>query len=387
MSKHELLGRVEDQDLEFKSAAVLERPEVVGREVVAMLNATGGAVWIGVREQEGTAVELEPVPDPQRAADALRDALVDSLEPAPLPGEVVVEPITVAGTAVLRVRVEPKSERRPYALVRKGGWHFPLRIGSRIRPMSRQEIFPSQAGDDRVAATVDKVLAERNEFQRTAGECFWLRLQPAAEIELDLESPLYEALASDRRKSGNRDGGWHFAHWSGQIQFGHERISWGLDDRLEVQVFADGGLSFLLALELLRHKGDERELWPYTLLEFPISAFRIAREIYKDRLEADDRVVADLALFGLGGWTLRRGSMGSYFSDRGLGTVAFPEPEDDLVWTKPLVFSGREVFEHPDRCGFRLVKRVYHAFGLREHDMPDVYDRQAERLVWPDPLT
>lgn len=38
----------------------------------------------------------------------------------------------------------------------------------------------------------------------------------------------------------------------------------------------------------------------------------------------------------------------------------------------------------PDRCGFRLVRRVYRAFGLRESDIPSEFDRRVGRLILPE---
>ena len=141
MSERIPLGRKEDLHLEFTSADALRRPELIGREVAAMLNAEGGEVWVGFRDQEGTAVELEGVANPGREADALLGSLIDRLEPSPLPEEVRVEPVPLdQGLAVLRIRVDPRPERRPYALIRSGGRHFQVRVGSRIRPLARQEI-------------------------------------------------------------------------------------------------------------------------------------------------------------------------------------------------------------------------------------------------------
>jgi hypothetical protein len=57
---------------------------------------------------------------------------------------------------------------------------------------------------------------------------------------------------------------------------------------------------------------------------------------------------------------------------------------DDLAWEDPLVFSLQEVIEEPDRCGFRLVRRVYEAFGFYEDAIPKEFDRKTGRLVLPE---
>jgi hypothetical protein len=53
----------------------------------------------------------------------------------------------------------------------------------------------------------------------------------------------------------------------------------------------------------------------------------------------------------------------------------------DVLFEHPLSFSRQEVVEEPDRCAFRLLRRVYQAFGLREDDIPAEYDRHAGRLL------
>jgi hypothetical protein len=101
--------------------------------------------------------------------------------------------------------------------------------------------------------------------------------------------------------------------------------------------------------------------------------------IYRGFLEPEDRVAADLALFGIGGWGLRGGTPEDDF----LTNRPRRLEEPDLIW-EPMVFSFREIEEEPDRCGFRLVRRVYHAFGWREEDMPRQYNTETGRLILPE---
>jgi hypothetical protein len=48
-----------------------------------------------------------------------------------------------------------------------------------------------------------------------------------------------------------------------------------------------------------------------------------------------------------------------------------------------MVFSSQEVIDRPDRCAFRVVRRLYEAFGLSEDAIPHEYDREAGRLLFP----
>lgn len=57
--------------------------------------------------------------------------------------------------------------------------------------------------------------------------------------------------------------------------------------------------------------------------------------------------------------------------------------EPDLIW-EPLVIPFGEIDEAPDHCGFRLVRRVYQAFGWRESAMPRQFDRETGRLILPE---
>ena len=120
------------------------------------------------------------------------------------------------------------------------------------------------------------------------------------------------------------------------------------------------------------------------LLEYPVSAFRLARVFLEEsRTSVGVNILADLAFFGIRGWKLRPGSIvgnRSRFND----PIEYPEAEEDLTWTKPLIFHLGELMKEPDRCGFRLVRRVYEAFGYREDEMPREYDRESDRLVLPD---
>ena len=73
----DLLGRAEDEKLEFKAKDVLRHPATVARVVVAFLNKDGGHLWIGVDESEGRATKLDPVDS------FLRETGAPAVEPLP----------------------------------------------------------------------------------------------------------------------------------------------------------------------------------------------------------------------------------------------------------------------------------------------------------------
>ena len=59
-----------------QGAEALKTPEIVARGVVAMLNADGGEVWVGLREENERAVVVESIQDREREARRLLDYLV-----------------------------------------------------------------------------------------------------------------------------------------------------------------------------------------------------------------------------------------------------------------------------------------------------------------------
>ena len=394
--KVEILGRREDQRLEFKSKAALEDPGGIARSVVGMLNAEGGEIWIGVEDHEDLATAVEPVADPERAKARLLDHLVDAVDPSPTPQELSVEVVpSGANPGILVVKIEPSREesgRRPYAFRKRGGWHFLRRIGARSHPMSRQEIFGRAVqgrNDEIVTKGIRALEKERQVFRDSGGTGLWFGMAPARRLDLAPDDPLFEQIVLSPSRTGNRSAGWHFARASNRPRPTKDgmkaAVAW--EHRSEIRgknlsqvcVNETGMFRGSVALERLHRKGEEHEIWPITLLEYPVSAFRIARVLYRDHLQLDDAVVADLALFGVAGWKLREGTPDEFFLANDLAQIEEP----DLVW-ESVVFPFREIDEVPDRCGFRLVRRVYHAFGWRESDMPQQYDRKTGRLILPE---
>jgi hypothetical protein len=389
----EILGRREDQRLEFKSKDALEDPSTIARAVVGMLNAEGGEVWIGVEEEDSAAAVVEPIQDPERARERLWNYLLDVVDPSPSAEEVSIElDPPGAGPALLVAKIQPAADRqgrKPYAFRKGGGWHFLRRVGARNHPMSRQEVFGESVRSEEDPALEEAIrrLEEARQRVRDEGDAgLWLGLQPSRRLRLDTQARRFQEITLDPSITGNRRTGWHFANTSHQPRLIKDGIEWGFRSELlgkyvtRITVTERGELRFWTALERLHRKGEQHEIWPLILLEYPISAFRVARVIYDGLIDPEDRVVADLALFGIGGWLLREGTPGDFFLGNDLSR---PQEAPDLIW-EPVVFTYREIDEAPDRCGFRLVRRVYQAFGWREEHMPRQYDREAGKLILPE---
>ena len=377
------LGKKEDLRLEFKGRDALKKLETIGREVVAMLNAEGGDVWIGLRDEEDRAVAVEaiPSPDPNR----LLNYLVDTIEPSPTGHEIQVRTVAVEEGGVLRVTVRPDESRKPYAHLRESGRFFVTRVGNRIRPMGREEIasfFTASRSSRKTSLeeALGKVLVERKELQERGEKVLWLRLEPVASVAIDIQDPEVEELLQNPALTDNRRAGWNFSKFREGLVIKKDKLLAQPGQPRSAEIRKDGGLVFTVSLRALYWKGQPQEIWPYSLLEYPISAFRIARSMYQGKLAPGDPVIADLGLIGVKGWKLRPGSP---------GWGGYSEPEvfmesEDLVWEKPLLFTSAEINREPDRCGYRLVERVYEAFGYRRDMIPEVFDQKTGRLVFPE---
>jgi hypothetical protein len=380
MSDEIPLGKREDLHLEFKSADALNDPEKIAREVVAMLNADGGEVWVGLGEKEGRAVLVESIPDVERESRRLHDYLVDVIEPPSNAREVqVFIRESDEGSNLLCIKTSPSSDRKPYAYLRKGGRFYGTRVGARIRPMTREEIFarPAAGADIGIERAEAKILSAREEVLVDGRQGFWLRFEPGVKVSLDLQSPSLEDVLQDPRASGNRPTGWHFSDFMNRPKL-HQDVLVAADEYRKVEIRRDGGLGFISPLETLYWKGEETEIWPPLLLEYIVSAFRMARVIYLGTLNPQDAVVVDLVLTGARGWKLKAGTPG-YWSSK-------PKvmQSDDLVLAQPLTFGFNEIDREHDRCAYRLIERVYEAFGIRREGIPNLFDSESGRLVLPE---
>jgi hypothetical protein len=371
----------------------LKTPATIGRAVVAMLNSqTGGVIWIGVSEEAGTAKSIEAVENPKEAARELTDHLIDTLEPSPAESEVKVEDVKLGSLgSILRIKVSPNGDRRPYSQIVKGGRHFTIRVGDRVRPMSREEITQDftktierdQPDEDAVMAVGIQLQHERNNHWLQSDGTIWFRIQPVDALKINVHEDETKKLLRDPRLSNNRPYGWNFTSRLFEPKHGQDRVFLKRGGRSKVEIVEDGGLLLVEELGRLQWKGNEKEIYPWVLLELPTSFLRLAAVLYRKRLEdmGETKVLADFALFGIKGWSLSPGS-----PDTPRYELVEPEPYEEnnnFVLTTPLVFSLKDVVNDPDRCAYRIIRLVYLEFGLDEDDIPRAYDRQAGKLVIP----
>jgi hypothetical protein len=394
------LGKQESERLEFKSRDALNDRKTIAREAVALLNAKGGDLWLGIREENGYGVEVEPIPDASSSAEMLLDFLVDTVEPSPASGELEVKPVSTDFGEVIRVALA-EGALKPYALAGSGGSRVYLtRIGARIRPMSRAEIAKAFAAANRsveeataqLREKIEQLLQERHEIEYQGGvlgrkDGFWLQIRPVSKIRIDLQAGDLEEMFMDPTRTGNRRTGWTFAGRAKPRLQGDRLVSrsiWGPTQAQvgqEIELREDGVITFSSSLSRLHWKGDSREIWPLILLELPISLLRFAARVYVDILDGESPVLVDVALLGVVGWSLREGTPGDWFLAEDLAEF---EGSRHLTLPEPSTFRFSEIREQPDVCGFRIVRRIYQEFGLREENMPAQFDKTQGKLILPD---
>src|SRR5262249_15502365 len=142
---------------------------------------------------------------------------------------------------------------------------------------------------------------------------------------------------------------------------------------------------FEVPLSWLQWGNQEKEIHPYPLLEYPVSAFRIAAAVYKefrlDELTDQTKVHGTLALFGIDGWRLRAGSPQSVFFRRDVEPQSGRYEGGAILYTTLILIPWSDLRDYPDECAMRLLRQVYEGFGYWEEQMPPEYNAQTRQLL------
>jgi len=387
------LGQSENQRLEFKAREALRRPGIIVREIVGMLNAVGGHVWVGLQDAQSRAVAIQPIEDVERQQQRLLDVIVETIEPSPSGSEVRIEVVRSAGgEGLLRVTVRPSAERRPYAQMRRSARLYVTRVGARNRPLARHELEKAffalrsagRGGDGRRRA-VQALLSRRPEPPTGRPGDLWLAVEPLLTPPLALDDPRLIELLRDASASGNRPTGWSFASPYSTPRREDGALISALGGDVETRIEESGHISLRVALTAVASRERPRDVWPLALVEHPTALLRLAAAVYRDLMRADPppdaAVLIDIALLGADGWTL-----GPYSPDSLEYRVRdhMELDEDEVAWEQPRELALRELIEAPDRCAYRLVRRLYRAFGFGEDKIPRQFDRETGRLVIAD---
>jgi hypothetical protein len=210
--------------------------------------------------------------------------------------------------------------------------------------------------------------------------CFWLKIAPDPELHIRSFGDEGNALLTDPAKTGNRSSGWNFIRELIYPQLFANGLR--LKDAFEeVVLHFTGAIVFTMPLDRLHWKGGEHEIWPYALLEYPVSVMRLAAKLFEKWGAGTSDILVDFTFVGLRGWTLWKGSPRDP-SVRFRPPHAFEE-DNDLFPEKPFRFKREDIVNEPDRCGLRLITYIYRAFGYEESDVPPEFDRKTGVLVIP----
>jgi len=368
------LGQKEGPRLEFKAAAALRTPERIGREIVGMLNAHGGDVWIGLEEKDGVADKVGGVAEPDRAQRALLDHLIETIEPAPR-DEITIEQVRDAeGNCVLRVRAKPvRRDGWPYAYRLRDGRYFGVRVADRLRTMSRHEIFANSndtsAAEKRWRDGASDVAKRLDEARSSSRPMLWLCLRPLGSMNLTL-GPALDGLFWDPVKTNNRPNGWTFVDQRARPQKKGSRIIHGDPNGRYTEVHRGGLILFSAPLDFLFWKGPERLIWPYIMIEFAVSIFKLASRLYAETPLEDDRVATQMSLLSARGWHLKAGSARSV-------RWQFDEPstlQENEATTELRMQQRDHIVTAPDGCAYPLIQDIYEEFGLERDDLPPEFD-------------
>jgi len=381
------LGKREDQRLEFKSAEALRNQFSISREVVGMLNADGGEVWVGLKEANGIAVEVEDLKDVERKRQSLLDHLLEVIEPRLRAEDVQVETVSRDSVVCLLVRVRAAPDRGPFAQVKDGGRQFLVRIDHRIRPMTREEIFMPRASTTK--ETNGRRLAElRDQALKTDRSGLWLGIQPIPALLIDVQQREVAMLLEEPTKSGNRESGWNFRYpavLGVRPVLERGRIRLGEEGNRKTTVWKDGCVEFWVPVTGLKHRTDSmKEIHPLALLEYSVSVMRLAKAIYNQVANSSpNAVLVDLAMMRVEGWHLPAYAPGTYGYDFRHGS---PSELDggQYLQPDPLRIPWGEFEERPDRAAFVLLRALYEGFHLPEDRLPKQYDRLTHCLLLDD---
>jgi hypothetical protein len=373
-----LLGKREDERLEFKDAEVLRRPARVAREVVGFLNGKGGDLWIGVQEDgEGRAVTTVPIADVERARIALRDHLIEAIEPKFQPDEVA---ITEEG-GLLHLAVK-RGGNPPYAQ-RDGGRHFCIRVDNRLREMDRTELRDAFRRADEPAELMRKVETAKKELRDEPNQSgLYVSLKPVPALNLDFFDEAVwrevQTWLTDPRATGNRHAGFKFSHGYAVPQRRDSLVLHGQVSDYKRTVLDDTGrISFWVKADGLRRMESAQSIIePYALLEYPVSIMRLMATILARFGQGAEQVAGVLSLAGIRGWILRPGS-----PKEPMRAWQKPRPFDESVLDVERVFPADELAQNPDRCGLSFVRGIYARFDFDADAIPGEFDQLQGRLL------
>jgi hypothetical protein len=267
------------------------------------------------------------------------------------------------GKSVLIVRV-PKSHRSPHLITFKGLNQFWLRHDRQKSRMSIHEIREACLRNEGAMERLEHFLTQRKtkirrNFQNSSLIVSTTPVFLTQEITDVQDSVLRELL---RNPPNQRPEGWN-------MQFRTEPMPslYGLVLQVpqlgDLELFRNGHLELRIrhSITMAEARDGLTYLAQRVIIEYTVSMFRLAREIYK-HIRLSEPVVLSLTLLNIKDANLKSRPDSDPRFDR---IFAWPDPDLEL---DPMTVDS---LDHPDRAAKRLLDRVWQAFGFEQTPLFD----------------
>lgn len=369
------LGQPEGPTLEYKRADVLRHLESISRAVVAMLNAKGGTLVIGVDDAGG----VQGVTDAGRQCHRVTTHLLDSIEPRPVGGEIDPEVVRVGRHDVIEIRVTPPKKKSAFAQRVDGRLGFWQRVGATTVALSHAEVV----GRLRAEPVATEARARWSDgLEGRPGPILVLDARIGLELGL---AEVVERIEAHRAEIDGRTLGWTVLPPNPPEPRPRSRVELGKcgDHKWLVieksgHVRFEGQPSFLTWRKPRALDGDPdaKVLWPYAIVEGTVTFLRLLRSLAPPRSNA--AVDVELGLWRPEGWRLVPHAPGS-FAWEIHGTERWQPPCDRSLAVKLPRVTCRELVNTPlDPRARALLTAYYEELGYAPTDVPFWDEKRQE---------
>lgn len=392
----DLLRSKAGPELEFKGAAAVEDEQILPRSVCSFLNARGGTILVGVKDDRS----VEGIANPESAKRRVEDRLVSTVAPR-ADVAIEVENSPVGDRALLRITVPAGAPGTLHAVnSTRGRFLVPVRQGDRTVTLGWLEIQRKLCGkDDRATAKqsdeeirgrLDGWVSRCEEKSSVLKERGGLYLVLRAELDSkvpDLGQRLEAALA-DPPRIGVGSGEGSFSDGRAEVRLGRSVLMSGYESEgyrwLEVTTGDDWELRFATRLDdtwawgqSLAEQRKSRLIHPYALSQTVSSCVALSAALIRGHTTSGAMIHGALELRHLRGRVLPPGPPAHFGY---LEMPSWPKITED---PGPAIQSMKvESFEErPHAFAKLLLDALYSGFGWDASKVP-FYDAAQSRFVY-----
>lgn len=368
-------GVRESQTLEYKREVYGRGDEEVRemlRDISSIANAFGGDMLIGVEEdREGVAVALRGVENGEVEATRIVSSCLSNIEER-IPG-LRAWPVSLHnGHHVICLRI-PRSLRAPHLVTFKGLNQFWARHDRQKAPMSIHEVRDVCLRVEGLMERLERFLEKRKREileEIDATPYYVITVTPifvGTEVVEIRDQKLRELLCNP---PGQRYEGWPVPTGC-RPEPTLNGLTTEVRDWKTLELFRNGHVELRVKIDQDSFCRQQVELegrqyhvlYPYALVEYPVSLLRLSKAMYA-HLSLTDLAVVSLSLYNINEFALYRYATrdpgGDYYGPR--------------FWDKPhLEIPARQVpsLNEPDRVAKEFVDRIWQAFGYEQAPLFD----------------